>query len=222
MEVDKANVMNRSESIENLAKAFVKFQSEVTNPANTADNPFFKSKYAPLNEVLNLVRPILTKYGLSIIQSPSAQGDSVTVTTMILHESGEWIRLDPLTLKADKNTAQGIGSAITYARRYALSAALGISSEDDDDGNIASGNKQDYKNKQAKPQQLKSNVQPKPNNPLASTIAEIDKLAREKAQGNREAVIQAITKHHDSANYNTIADIEIAKRVLAELQQLQL
>ena len=220
MEVDKANVMNRSESIENLAKAFVKFQSEVTNPANTADNPFFKSKYAPLNEVLNLVRPILTKYGLSIIQSPSAQGDSVTVTTMILHESGEWIRLDPLTLKADKNTAQGIGSAITYARRYALSAALGISSEDDDDGNIASGNKQDYKNRQAKPQQLKSNVQPKPNNPLASTIAEIDKLAREKAQGNREAVIQAITKHHDSANYNTIADIEIAKKVLTELQQL--
>lgn len=220
MEVDKANVMNRSESIENLAKAFVKFQSEVTNPANTADNPFFKSKYAPLNEVLNLVRPILTKYGLSIIQSPSAQGDSVTVTTIILHESGEWIRLDPLTLKADKNTAQGIGSAITYARRYALSAALGISSEDDDDGNIASGNKQDYKNRQAKPQQLKSNVQPKPNNPLASTIAEIDKLAREKAQGNREAVIQAITKHHDSANYNTIADIEIAKKVLTELQQL--
>lgn len=220
MEVDKANVMNRSESIENLAKAFVKFQSEVTNPANTADNPFFKSKYAPLNEVLNLVRPILTKYGLSIIQSPSAQGDSVTVTTIILHESGEWIRLDPLTLKADKNTAQGIGSAITYARRYALSAALGISSEDDDDGNIASGNKQDYKNRQAKPQQLKSNVQPKPNNPLASTIAEIDKLAREKAQGNREAVIQAITKHHDSANYNTITDIEIAKKVLTELQQL--
>ena len=137
MELEK---MDRSESIENLAKAFVKFQAEVTNPANTADNPFFKSRYAPLNEVLNLVRPILTKYGLAVIQNPSTQGESVTVTTIIIHESGEWIKLDPLTLKADKNTAQGGGSAITYARREALSAALGISSEDDDDGNSASGN----------------------------------------------------------------------------------
>lgn len=216
MEIEKIDKINRSESIKNLAKAFVQFQSEVTNPANTANNPFFKSKYAPLNEVLNLVRPILTKYGLSVIQSPSAKGDSVTVTTMLLHESGEWIKLDPLTLKADKNTAQGIGSAITYARRYALSAALGISSEDDDDGNIASGNN---KNKQAKNQSSKPINQPK-KNPIIPIIAEINKLAQEKAKDNRDGVTKAITMHHDNANYNTIKDIEVAKKVLAELQQL--
>lgn len=133
--------MQKSESIKNIAKALAQFQAEVKNPANTETNPFFKSKYAPLNDILNLVRPLLSKHGLSVLQSPSGDGQNVTVTTLITHESGEWIESDPLTLKADKATAQGAGSAITYARRYALSAMLGISSEDDDDGNFASGNK---------------------------------------------------------------------------------
>ncbi len=131
--------MRTSESIKNISKAMAQFQAEVKNPANTANNPFFKSKYAPLNDVLNLVRPILTKHGLSVLQSPSGDGEHIAVTTLITHESGEWIESDPLTLKADKATAQGAGSAVTYARRYALSAMLGISSEDDDDGNYASG-----------------------------------------------------------------------------------
>jgi hypothetical protein len=131
--------MQKSESVKNIAKALAQFQAEVKNPANTADNPFYKSKYAPLSDVLNGSRPILSKYGLSILQSPSCEGDSITLTTLIMHESGEWIESDPLTLKMDKATAQGAGSAITYARRYALSAMLGVSSEDDDDGNHASG-----------------------------------------------------------------------------------
>lgn len=134
--------MNKSDSIKNLATALAKFQEEVKNPANTADNPFFKSKYAPLNDVLNLVRPILTKNGLSVIQSPSGDGQNISITTLLLHSSGEWIETEPLILKADKATAQGAGSAITYARRYAISAVLGISSEDDDDGNHATGNNQ--------------------------------------------------------------------------------
>lgn len=133
--------MKKSESIKNIAKALAAFQAEVKNPANTETNPFFNSKYAPLNDILNLVRPLLSKHGLSVLQSPSGDGQNITVTTLITHESGEWIESDPLTLKADKATAQGAGSAITYARRYALSAMLGISSEDDDDGNLASNNK---------------------------------------------------------------------------------
>ena len=133
--------MQRSESIKNIAKALAQFQAEVRNPANTESNPFYRSKYAPLSDILNLARPLLSKHGLSVLQSPSGDGQNVTVTTLITHESGEWIESEPLTLKADKATAQGAGSAITYARRYALSAMLGISSEDDDDGNFASGNK---------------------------------------------------------------------------------
>jgi hypothetical protein len=132
--------MQKSDSIKSLAKALAAFQAEVKNPANTADNPFFKSKYAPLQDILNLVRPLLSKHGLSILQIPSGDGEKIVITTMLMHESGEWIESCPLVLKADKPTAQGAGSAITYGRRYALSAVLGISSEDDDDGNQASGN----------------------------------------------------------------------------------
>lgn len=134
--------MQRSENIQNLSKSLAAFQAEVKNPANTAINPHFKSKYAPLNEILNEVRPILAKYGLSVMQSPSADGDKVSVVTLLMHESGEWLESCPLALKADKPTAQGAGSAITYGRRYSLSAVLGISSEDDDDGNNAEPKKQ--------------------------------------------------------------------------------
>ena len=133
--------MEKSESIENLAKALTAFQSEVKNPANTANNPFFKSKYAPLNDILKEIRPLLSKHGLSVLQAPSGNGETISVTTLLMHTSGEWIEACPLSLRADKPTAQGGGSAITYARRYALSAVLGFSSEDDDDGNAASNNK---------------------------------------------------------------------------------
>lgn len=130
--------MNKSESIKELATALSKFQGEVENAKNTANNPFFKSKYAPLSDILNLVRPLLAKNGLSIIQSPSGDGTNIIIVTTLLHNSGEFIEFEPLVLKADKATAQGAGSAITYGRRYAISAVLGISSEDDDDGNAAS------------------------------------------------------------------------------------
>lgn len=129
--------MNKSESITKLAVALSKFQGEVTNPSNTAVNPFFKSKYAPLETVLNTIRPILSKHGLSVIQAPSTDENNIVITTILIHDSGEFIEPKPLELKMDKVTAQGAGSAITYARRYALSSILGISSEDDDDGNNA-------------------------------------------------------------------------------------
>lgn len=166
--------MNKSESIKNLAIALAKFQAEVKNPPNTANNPFFKSKYAPLSEVLNTTRPILSKHGLSVVQAPSGDGENIVVTTLLLHESGEWIESEPLILKADKPTAQGAGSAITYARRYALSAMLGISSEDDDDGNQAGkqDNEKDRTNTNTKTE----------NNNLAtkSQLNLIYKLAKEK------------------------------------------
>src|SRR5690606_332377 len=102
------------------------------------------------------VRPLLSKHGLSIVQSPSGDGERISSHTMLIHESGEWIEFDPLVLKAEKMTPQGAGSAITYGRRYALSAVLGISSEDDDDGNSLektqqnSGQKKQLTEKQVK------------------------------------------------------------------------
>lgn len=131
--------MQKSESIKELCIALNKFQQEVSNPKNTENNSFFKSKYAPLDVVINTVKPTLTKHGLAVFQSVSGSGESVTVTTMLTHISGEWIESEPLTLNNSDNKgvslAQAAGISITYARRYQLSAMLGVSSEDDTDGN---------------------------------------------------------------------------------------
>lgn len=170
--------MKKSESIANLAQALCLFQGEVTNPKNSANNPFFKSKYAPLSEVINTTKPLLAKHGLSVLQSPSGDGEHIIVTTLLMHSSGEWIEGEPLVLKADKVTAQGAGSAITYGRRYGLSAILGISSEDDDDGNHATGNKD--KTESASKSNLKSEPKPTPKaepKPLISGSNPVEKKA---------------------------------------------
>ena len=133
--------MNKSESIKELAAALAKFQGEVNNPQNSTtvkvktDKGSYSYRYAKLDEVLNIVRPLLSKNGLSIVQIPTTVDNQISISTMLLHSSGEWLELEPITLKMDKASAQGAGGAITYARRYALSAALGIASEDDDDAN---------------------------------------------------------------------------------------
>ena len=142
--------MEKSESIKNLTAALAKAQSVLSNAKNTADNPFYKSKYAPLGDVLDLIRPVLAKNDLSVVQYPSSQdGKAVSIHTMLIHASGEYIDFDPLTLTAEKITPQGAGAAITYGRRYTVSGIFNIASEDDDDGNgLESKKPVTYKSKQ--------------------------------------------------------------------------
>lgn len=102
----------------------------------SAKNPFFKSTYANLEEVIKVVKDAFEKHGLSFIQFPVSSEGHAGVETIILHESGEFISNEFL-LKCSKSDPQGMGSAITYARRYGLQSACGIPSEDDD-GNAAS------------------------------------------------------------------------------------
>lgn len=130
--------MQHSESIAKIAEALAAFQSEVKDPRRDGNNPHFKSKYVQIDGLLDAVRPVLSKHGLSIVQSTGGDGQDISVTTMILHTSGEWIETDALVLKAQQVTPQGAGSAVTYGRRYGLSAALGVAWDDDDDGNAAS------------------------------------------------------------------------------------
>lgn len=129
--------MQQSETIDALAAALALAQGEMKHATNDSDNPFFKSKYADLASVTNACRPALVKHGLSVIHgTDSADGMSVTVTVRLLHKSGQWLQ-SSLTLKPTKADPQGIGSAITYARRYTLAAIVGVATEDDD-GNAAS------------------------------------------------------------------------------------
>lgn len=129
--------MKKSESISELAKAFAKTQQEIKQPLKNAENPFFNSTYVPLENVAQSITDVATKNGLSYSQEPTVIDGVVSVTTLVMHSSGEWIEYEPLRLKPDKNNIQGCGSAITYAKRYALSAIFGITSDKDDDGNGA-------------------------------------------------------------------------------------
>ena len=125
--------MNRSETITEIAKALAKFQSEVSDPNRTKENAFLKSKYVTLDSLLQAVRPVLASNGLSFLQVPFTGADVVSVTTMLLHESGEWLESDPFTLPLMKKDPQGVGSVVTYARRYSLSSILGVAWDEDDD-----------------------------------------------------------------------------------------
>lgn len=133
--------MEMSESINELSGALSKAQARIIGALKDAANPFFKSKYADLSSVWDAVREPLTANGLAVIQTTSAppDGSSVIVTTMLAHSSGQWVR-DSLVLQPTKRDPQGIGSAITYGRRYALAAITGCP-QIDDDGEAAVGRK---------------------------------------------------------------------------------
>lgn len=122
---------NRSASIAKLVGALAKVQGEMVGAAKDSTNPHFKSKYADLASVWDACRKPLAKNGLAILQPVTAEGPNVTVTTILAHDSGEWIS-ESLTMTAQQNTPQGVGSTITYGRRYGLSAMVGIAPEDDD------------------------------------------------------------------------------------------
>lgn len=130
--------MQKSESIGNLSKALTAVQKELRPAIKDSNNPFFKSKYADLNSVWDSCRELLAANGLSVIQGNSVGLDNtVIVETILAHESGEWIQSE-LSLPLAKHDPQGVGSAVTYGRRYGLAAAVGIVADVDDDGNAAS------------------------------------------------------------------------------------
>lgn len=130
--------MNTSEQINEIATALAKAQGEMAPAIKDATNPAFRSKYADLAAVWAACCPALTKHGIAAIQDASLCERGVSVTTRLVHGSGQWIEFGPLTVPMSKQDAHGVGSATTYARRYGLSAALGIVA-DDDDGNAAVG-----------------------------------------------------------------------------------
>lgn len=126
----------KSESIKELATALAKAQGAIKGALKDSSNPFFKSKYADLASVVEAIREQLSTNGLSYVQVSHDKEESATIETLILHSSGEWLSCGPVSVPVTKADAQGFGSAMTYARRYSLSAAFGVAPEDDD-GNAA-------------------------------------------------------------------------------------
>lgn len=120
-----------------FAEAFCKLQAQIKPAIKDSLNPHFKSKYADLGAVWEAVKDPLHEHGFAVIQSPDFEGENMFLKTTILHVGGEKME-GRYPIRPSKNDPQGVASAITYARRYSISAMLGVIADDDDDGNAAS------------------------------------------------------------------------------------
>lgn len=135
MEQIVTNISGHSKSSEigELAYALSQLQGEIKDPVK--DQAAHKHRYATIDQVLDILRPALKKNELSIVQLPSAYNDKVTLETILMHKSGQWISstLEMKTIdQSGANAAQNVGIIITYARRYALSAMMGLAQVDED------------------------------------------------------------------------------------------
>lgn len=136
--------MRTSESLANLAPALAQAQAELKSAAKdqqatvttSTGRAGYQYRYTTLANCIEASRPALAKYGLAVVQGAGTAGQAVTVTTRLLHKSGEWME-DELSLPVARFDAQGIGSAITYGRRYGYCALVGVVADEDDDGAAA-------------------------------------------------------------------------------------
>lgn len=142
--------MRNSDNINELAAAMSKAQATMKPAIKDSVNPHYKSKFSDLTSVWESMREPFTSNGLTVWQDITTCDKTVSVTTKVVHCSGQWVEFGPLTIPLAKFDAQGVGSATSYAKRYALCAALGIVS-DDDDGEAASA---PIRNKQEEPKRI--------------------------------------------------------------------
>lgn len=222
--------LQTSESIVNLAKALVDTQRELKQPFKDKNNPAFKSQYVPLESVTESITKTATKYGLAFSQFATTDAEqNVSITTVIFHESGEFIQYPALTLKPSKQrvvidteyvngkrvniysneiTPQSIGSCITYGKRYSLSAIFGITSDKDDDGNEASGVTHNGQ-QQPTPEKIFEDGQKRCEDIIASMV----KLGAE-----RQKIVDYVCEKYNVGN---LYDVPMNK-LIGELKVLQL
>lgn len=123
--------MNRSEQTNELAAALAAAQAKIRGAVRDSENPYFRSAYADLQSVWEACREPLASNGLAVVQCPARDGDAVSVETTLLHASGQWVSCILSAVPA-KQDAQGVGSVISYLRRYSLAAMVGVYQIDDD------------------------------------------------------------------------------------------
>ena len=160
--------MEQSATIAELAKALSKAQGEIKGAIKDSNNPFFNKTYADLSSVWEACRKPLSSNGLAVIQTCCSEGlDVVVIETTLAHGSGEWVR-GKLAMKPVKIDPQGVGSCITYARRYALAAIVGVAPEDDDGNEATKGDQKKTKSEEPK----KSDLKEPPPEPKTSCITD--------------------------------------------------
>ena len=121
-----------SDAIDKIAPALLKAQKKMGAASKGAANPYFKSKYADLGSVMEVVKDPLNEEGITVLQPTSSREGVHFVETILLHESGQYISSEPIKLELTKTDMQNLGSAISYARRYQMQSLLSVPAEDDD------------------------------------------------------------------------------------------
>jgi len=140
--------MKTSELIDQISKAMSLAQGEMKPASKSTDNPYFKSTYATLSQVMDAIREPFRKNNLCVFQDVCSSENGVSIHTRISHASGQWIEFGPMEIPLSKKDAQAVGSATSYGKRYSLSAAVGVVSDvedDDGEGAMNRGGKEDKK-----------------------------------------------------------------------------
>ena len=197
-------ILNKSDEINEIVKALAKVQSEIQNPKKDANNPYFKSKYSTLDNVIDAYKDLCSKNDLIVLENPvSKVGENgkvlVGIEVQIMHTSGQFLSFDPYLLSPVKNDPQGIGSGVTYARRYTLSSVFNIASEEDDDGNSAS---QNNKGQYQKPTKFKPATQAEIGN-LKKEIIAFSKLMYEQGRDVQAEQIEQTLNITDYSKLNS-------------------
>ena len=183
----------QSENIGDLAAALAKAQAEVGTVHKDSANPFYKNSYASLAAVWEATRPVLSKHQLSVVQMPSHDEAGYYVETQLMHSSGQWIR-SRTYMKPAKDDPQGIGSLISYARRYALQAVTMIC-PDDDDGEAAMGRNSNAPQKPVESPKPVQKVEPaKPVEKPATEAPKAKETASKFNGENHQALFQELMK----------------------------
>lgn len=169
--------MKTSEFVTDISKSLSAAQGSMRAARKDSVNPHFKSSYSDLSSAWEAIRKPITDNGLSVLQDVTTNELGVSITTLIMHASGQWIEFGPLQLPVSRKEVHGFGSAITYGKRYALCAALGIVADEDDDGNEAS---------LSQPQRSSVSIPTTAQRSLLISIAEAERLESLVVEGDLE------------------------------------
>jgi hypothetical protein len=214
METDKTDIeiFGTNEQRIKLFTSLSEYFGEVENPENTVINTFFKAKYAPLNEVLNAIRPVLSRYGLTIIQVPTFDNTNCSINTIMTHKDGAWISFPALKNKPTKMDIQGMGSTITYLRRFSLNAIAGVMGEVDDDGNTAADGSKSPKSTKKEEKEV--------NEAYDEGMKYVTKgTTKEEKKERQDKVIEIVTRYTKSGK---VSELEVTdrKKVAEEIKKL--
>ena len=226
--IGKERKMKTSEKIDLISKALVAAQKEIRPAVRDSKNPYFRSSYADLTAVVDAIKEPLNRHGISFLQLVHS-GDRDTVETVLLHESGQYISTETRIYCAKPNDPQAFGSGITYTKRYALQAALGLPTEDDD-GNKAADKTDSHQEDRPEPA-FRPTSEPAPQTPRSVKKSEkglnaeqlefcekVKSALEEKSAGKKvniqtvRALIESLAKTSKSGCVPTDADAETVNK----------